>query len=108
MIEEDNPDLKPEEILAHALHAKNSLQIVHGFSSYQLVFGQLDNIPGTPTMLDDNIHRRVMIKHLNALYSDRQAYIKSESDSKIKVALKCHYGFSKNDLSRRSGQWRAR
>ena len=24
MIEEDNPDLKPKEILAHALHAKNS------------------------------------------------------------------------------------
>ena len=27
MIEEDNPYLKPEEILAHALHAKNSLQM---------------------------------------------------------------------------------
>ena len=81
MIEEDNPDLKPEEILAHALHAKNSLQMVHGFSSYQLVFGQSPNIPGlidaTPPMLEDNIHGDVMRKHLNALYSARQAYIKS-------------------------------
>ena len=44
LIEEDNPDLKPEEILVHALHAKNSLKMVHGFSSYQLVFGQSPNI----------------------------------------------------------------
>ena len=36
MIEEENPDLKSEEILAHALHANNSLQMVNGFSSYQL------------------------------------------------------------------------
>ena len=33
MIEENNLDLKPEETLAHALHAKNSLQMVHGFGS---------------------------------------------------------------------------
>ena len=80
MIEEDNPDLKPEEILAHALHAKNSLQMVHGFSSYQLVFGRSPNIPGlidaTPPMLEDNIHGDVMTKHLNALYSARQALLK--------------------------------
>ena len=92
MIEENNPDLKPEEILAHALHAKNSSQMVHGFGSYQLVFGQSPNIPGlidaTPPMLEDNIHGDVMRKHSNALCSARQAYIKSESDSKIKLALK--------------------
>ena len=92
IIEEDNPDFKPEEILAHALHTKNSLQMVHGFSSYQLVFGQSPNIPGlidvAPPMLDDNIDGDVMRKHLNALYSARQAYIKGKSDSKIKLALK--------------------
>ena len=75
MIEEDNPDLKPEEILAHALHAKNSLKMVHGFSSYQLLSGQSPNIPGlidaTPPLLEDNIHGDVMRKHLNALYSAR-------------------------------------
>ena len=81
MIEEDNRDLKPEEILAHALDAKNSLQMVHGFSSYQLVLGQSPSIPdlidATPPMLEDNIDGDVMRKHLNALYSARQAYIKS-------------------------------
>ena len=80
MIKEDNPDLKPEEILAHALHTKNSLQMVHGFSLYRLVFGRLPNIPGlidaTPTTLEDNIHGDVMRKHSNALYSARQEYIK--------------------------------
>ena len=64
MIEEDNQDLKPEEILAHALHDKNSLQMVHGFSSYRLFFSQSPNIPGlidtTPPMLEDNIHGDVM------------------------------------------------
>ena len=92
MIEEDNPDLKPEEILAHASHANNSLQMVHGFSSYELIFGQSPNIPGlidaTSSMLENNIHGDVMRKHLNALYSARQAYIKDESDTKIKLALK--------------------
>ena len=79
-VTEDNPDLKPDEILVHALHAKNSLQMVHGFSSYQLVFGQSPNIPGlidaTPPTLEDNIHGDIMRKHLNALYSARQVYIK--------------------------------
>ena len=92
VIEEDNPDLKPEEILAHALHAKNSIQMVHRFSSYQLVFGQVPNVPGlidsTSPLPEDNIHGDVMRKHLNALYSARQAYIKSESDSRINLALK--------------------
>ena len=37
MTEEDNPNLKSEVILAHALHAKNCLLMVHGFSSYRLV-----------------------------------------------------------------------
>ena len=87
MIEEDNPDLKPEEMLAHALDAKNSLQMIHGFSS--LGFGQSPNnsglIDATPPMLEDNIHGDVMRKHFNALYSVRQAYIKSESNSKIKL-----------------------
>ena len=103
MIEEDNPDLKPEETLAHALHAKISLQMVHGYGLYQLVFGQLPhNIPGPidaiPPVLEDNNHGDVTRKHLNALYSARQAYIKSESESKIKLALKSNLQRSSKDL----------
>ena len=97
MMEEDNPDLKPEEILAHALHAKNSL--VHVFSLYQLAFGQLPNIPGlidcaTPPMLEDN---------MNALYAARQAYIKNESDSKIKLTLESNLRRCTKDLQQ--GEW---
>ena len=88
--------------MAHALHAKNALQMVHGFSSYQLVFGQSSNIPGlndaTHAMLKDNIHGDVMKKHLIALYSARQAYVKSEPDSKIKLALKSNLRRCGKDL----------
>ena len=81
--------------------------MVHGFSSHQLVFGQSPNIPGlidaAPSMLKDNIHGDVMTKHLNALYSARQAYIKSESDSKIKLALKSNLRRCSKDLQQ--GEW---
>ena len=104
-IEEDNPNWKPEEILAHAVHAKNSLQMVHGYGSYPLVFSQSPNIPGlidaTPTMLEDNIY--VMRKHLNALHSARQAYIKSGSDSEIKLALRSNLRRCNKDLQQ--GEW---
>ena len=107
MIEEDNPGLTPSEILSHALHAKNSLQMVHGFSSYQLVFGKAPNIPGltnvSPPMLNDVVEGDVMRKHLNALYSSRQAYVKSESDSKLKLALKSNLRRCSKDL--KCGEW---
>ena len=44
-----------------------------------------------------------MRKHLNALYSARQAYIKSESDSKIKLALKSNLQRCSKDLQQ--GEW---
>ena len=106
IIEEDNPDSKPQEILAHALHAKNSSQMVHGFSSYQLVFGKLPNIPVlidvTPPMFEDNIRGDVRRKHLNALYSARQAYVKSNPESKSKLALKSNLC---EDVDLQQGEW---
>ena len=81
--------------------------MVHGFSSYQLVFGQLPNIPvlidATPSMLEENIDGDVMRKHLNTLYSAKQAYGKSESDSKIKLALKSNLRRYSTDLQQ--GEW---
>ena len=59
------------------LSANNSLKNVHGFSQNQLVFGK-------------NLNFRIVAKNLNALHQARQSYIKCESSSKIKEALKHH------------------
>ena len=92
-IKEDNPNLKDELVLAHALFAKNSLQMTYGYSSLQLVLGQNPNIPNifdaTPPMLEEESPTgSVLRNHLNALHSARLAFLKSEANCKIKKALK--------------------
>ena len=78
-IKEDNPNLSDEIVLAHALFAKNALQMTNGFSSYQLVLGQNPNLPNiidaTPPMLEESpAEGNVLRSHLNALHSARIAF----------------------------------
>ena len=102
-IKEDNPNMKDELVLAHALFAKNSLQMTYGYSSLQLVLGQNPNIPNifdaTPPMLEEELPTgNVLRNHLNALHSARVAFLKSEANCKIKRALKHNVRKFSNNL----------
>ena len=73
------------------LNAKNSLQNTAGFSPFQLVLGRNLKLPLT---LSDNLpalsmkpSSEVLQDNLNALHSARRAFIVSENDEKIKIAL---------------------
>ena len=86
----DNKNTDVNVLLKWANMAKNSLYNVHGFSPNQLVFGsnpKLGNFAdGTPSTLSP-VTCELLNKHLLAMKSARQAFIKSESCEKIRRAL---------------------
>ena len=88
----DQPDLPLSTALAWAVHAKNNLQMVEGYSPYQLVFGRNPQLPSVcsddPPALEGTTTSRVLAKHLNALHVGREAFIKAETSQKIRRALK--------------------
>ncbi len=80
----------PDDILlCWANMAKNSLQMVHGYSSYQLVFGHNPELPNImtekPPALQGVTSSEVLAKHLNVLHG---AFIMSESYERIRRALR--------------------
>ena len=81
-----------EMALTWCLSAHNSLANVHGFSPFQLVLGRNPRIPSistdNPPALNCDTMSDVIRDNLNALHKARQAHIKSESDEKIKRALR--------------------
>ena len=84
----------PDDVLlAWANTAKNAMQMHHGFSSYQLVFGKNPNLPNilyeTPPALEGTTSSEVLAKHLNTLHEARQAFIQSETAERIRRALRC-------------------
>ena len=84
---EESQHLDMDLTLAWCLNAKNSLANVHGFSPFQLVFGQNPKLPSTftnktPALLQyDN--SKILIDNVTALHKARQAFISSESSEKI-------------------------
>ena len=64
----------------------------HGFSSYQLVFGQNPNLPNIMTDNPPSLHgsttSEVLATHINALHAARQAFIQSESSERVRRALR--------------------
>ena len=71
--------------------AKNSMQMVFGYSSNQIVFGTNPNLPGVmtdgPPALDGKTASEVFEKHWKALHAAREAFTKSESCSRLRRAL---------------------
>ena len=83
----------PVEIaLCWSINAKNSLHNIHGFSSYQLVFG---NNPVLPSVLNNQLpalegisESQLVADNLNALHAARVEMIRLEASEKIRRALR--------------------
>ena len=75
-----------------AVHAKNSLSNIHGFSPYQLVFGKNPNVPGVlvdrPPALSDETKSDIVRENLNALHKAREAFVRSENSERVRRALR--------------------
>ena len=88
---EESQHLDMDLKLAWCLNAKNSLANVHGFSPFQLVFGQNPKLPSTftdkPTALLQYNTSKILTDNFTALHKARQAFILSESSEKIRRAL---------------------
>ena len=98
----DFPNMQLETAIAWACSAKNSLQQVYGFSPYQLVFGRNPKLPnilndGPPSWEEKAIGVR-LAEHLNAIHRTRIEFTRSESESRIKKALKAKVVATELDL----------
>ena len=85
-------DCSVEVALCWAVSAKNSLQNVFGFSSYQLAFGRNPNLPSVLTdklpALEGVTGSHLIAKHLNAMHKAREEYIRLEASERIRRALR--------------------
>jgi hypothetical protein len=90
-LEHDYGDVSEQSLLCWANMARNELQMWSGFSSHQLVFGWNPNLPNIMTdklpLLEGCTMSETFAKHLNLLYSTRQAYIEAEADERIRRVL---------------------
>ncbi len=72
--------------------AKNSMLNVHGYSPYQLVFGQNPNLPSVlvdklPALEGTTVSAKVG-EHISALHASRKAFTEAESSERIRRALR--------------------
>ena len=91
-LKEENEKTDSQTLLSWANMARNSLQMWNGFSSHQLVFGQNPKLPGIMTdklpALEGVTQSENFAKHLNALHDARKAYIQTESNERVRRALR--------------------
>ena len=75
-----------------ALLAKNSMHNVHGYSPYQLVFGQNPNMPSVltdkPPALENTTPNNWIAQHIATLHAARQAFTEAECSERIRRALR--------------------
>ena len=78
--------------LMWAVHAKNSLINIFGFSPYQLVLGRNPNILGNSTnklpAMSEHTSCQIVADHLNSIRMSRQAYIQAENSDRYARALR--------------------
>lgn len=77
--------------LMWAVHAKNALINIFGFSPYQLVFGKNPNIPGNSNnklpAMTPYTSSEIVADHLNSLRRAREEYMKAENSDRVRRAL---------------------
>ena len=88
----DEYKLDWETSLGWAISTKNSMQSVHGFSPFQLVFGRNPNLPNIledkPPASEGTTSSEIVAKQFTALQAARKAFIESESSEHIRRALR--------------------
>ena len=88
----EDPTMPCTVALTWGLVAKNTLQNVSGYSSFQIVFGEAPKLPSVytagPPGLEEVIMSKAVADHINALHLAREAYIFGESDRILAGALK--------------------
>ena len=88
----DQPNLSLDVALCWANMAKNSLQMHHGFSSYQLVLGANPRLPNVVydklPSLEGVTTSETVVAHLQGLHTARKEFIASESSERIRRALR--------------------
>ena len=86
------PQCSLEIALAWAINAKNCLQMVNGYSPYQLVYGRNPNLPNVASdklpALEGTTTSQMLAQQLNACHAARKAFIEVEASEKIRRALR--------------------
>ena len=100
-------NLLPEMALLWALNAKNSLENCYGFSPFQLHIGRNPVLSSTtrdgPPSYETVTKSKSFASHLNAMHSAREEFIKAESSTSLKKALKCKVHPKGDDII--EGDW---
>ena len=91
MLESDK-HLSPETALLWAFNAKNSLENQFGYSPFQLHIGKNPRLlsatcDGPPALENDSLSKN-FVKHVNAMFSAREEFVKLQSSSSLKKAIK--------------------
>ena len=91
-LEADYRKIISQTLLSWANMARNLLQMLNGYSSHQLVFGQNPNLSNimndTLPALQGSTSSEVFAHHLNALHAAHKAFIQTEADERIRRALR--------------------
>ncbi len=91
-LREQCPKTSDRILLCWANMAKNALQMYHGYSSYQLVFGRNPALPNIMTdglpALQGTTSSEIFAEHLNALHEARKAFVQSEAHERVRRALR--------------------
>ena len=91
-LEADHGKVNNQALLCRANMARNSLQMWNGFSSHQFVFGVNPKLPNimqdSLPALEGSTTSETFAKHINSLHAVRKAFSESESDERLRRALR--------------------